>query len=96
MIVDLARRYRRLLLVILADGVAAIVGSINSASGSLDDRRELAIEVRDDNIVDRLYKTAQYDWVHSHALDLSDEGCWPTSKIALKTAPISWVPADTQ
>jgi phosphatidylserine/phosphatidylglycerophosphate/cardiolipin synthase-like enzyme len=59
---------------LLADGVAAIVGSINFAAGSLDDRRELAIEVRDDNIVDRLYKTAQYDWEHSHALDLSDEG----------------------
>jgi phosphatidylserine/phosphatidylglycerophosphate/cardiolipin synthase-like enzyme len=59
---------------LLADGVAAIVGSINFAAGSLDDRRELAIEVRDDNIVDRLYKTAQYDWRHSHPLDLSDEG----------------------
>jgi phosphatidylserine/phosphatidylglycerophosphate/cardiolipin synthase-like enzyme len=59
---------------LLADDVAAIVGSINFASGSLDDRRELAIEVRDDNIVDRLYKTAQYDWDHSHPLDLSDEG----------------------
>ena len=59
---------------LLADSVAAIVGSINFAAGSLDDRRELAIEVRDDNIVDRLYKTAQYDWEHSHPLDLSDEG----------------------
>jgi cardiolipin synthase len=59
---------------LLADGVAAIVGSINFAAGSLDDRRELAIEVRDDNIVDRLYKTAQSDWEHSHPLDLSDEG----------------------
>jgi len=59
---------------LLADGVTAIVGSINFAAGSLDDRRELAIELRDDNIVDRLYKTAQYDWEHSHPLDLSDEG----------------------
>jgi cardiolipin synthase len=59
---------------LLADGVAAIVGSINFAAGSLDDRRELAIEVRDDNIVDRLYQTAQHDWEHSHPLDLSDEG----------------------
>ena len=59
---------------LLADDVAAIVGSINFAAGSLDDRRELAIEVRDDNIVDRLYKTAQIDWGHSHPLDLSDEG----------------------
>jgi len=59
---------------LLADGVSAIVGSINFAAGSLDDRRELAIEVRDDNIVDRLYETAHRDWSHSHPLDLSDEG----------------------
>src|SRR5438132_1469960 len=38
----------------LADGVAAIVGSINLAPGSLDDRRELAIEVRDEDVVERL------------------------------------------
>jgi phosphatidylserine/phosphatidylglycerophosphate/cardiolipin synthase-like enzyme len=59
---------------LLADGVAAIVGSINFAAGSLDDRRELAIAVRDGNIVDRLYRTARRDWEHSHPLDLSDEG----------------------
>jgi phosphatidylserine/phosphatidylglycerophosphate/cardiolipin synthase-like enzyme len=59
---------------LLADGVAAIIGSINFAAGSLDDRRELAIEVRDDNIVDRLYKTAHHDWEHSRPLDLSDAG----------------------
>jgi cardiolipin synthase len=59
---------------LLADGVAAIVGSINFAAGSLDGRRELAIEVRDDNVVSRLYKTAEHDWEHSHPLDLSDEG----------------------
>ena len=58
----------------LADGVAAIVGSINLAPGSLDERRELAIEVRDADVVDRLYKVAQHDWSHSHPLDLSDEG----------------------
>ena len=53
---------------------AAIVGSINFAAGSLDGRRELAIEVRDEAVVDRLHKVAQHDWEHSHALDLSDEG----------------------
>src|SRR5438067_6312922 len=58
----------------LADGVAAIVGSINLAPGSLDERRELAIEVRDQEVVERLYKVAQHDWNHSHPLDLSDEG----------------------
>ncbi|MGH8619180.1 MAG: phospholipase D-like domain-containing protein [Burkholderiales bacterium] len=59
---------------LLADGVAAIVGSINLAPGSFDSRRELAIEVRDDEVVDRLHKIAKKDWKHSHPLDLSDEG----------------------
>jgi len=59
---------------LLADNVAAIVGSINFASGSLDGRRELAIEVRDDDVVDRLHTVARHDWEHSHPLDLSDEG----------------------
>jgi cardiolipin synthase len=58
----------------LADGVAALVGSINFANGTLDGRRELAIEVRDDEVVDRLHKVAKHDWEHSHPLDLSDEG----------------------
>jgi len=59
---------------LLADNVAAIVGSINFASGSLDGRRELAIEVRDDDVVDRLHTVARHDWEHSHPLDLSDQG----------------------
>jgi cardiolipin synthase len=59
---------------LLADGVAAIVGSINFAAGSLDGRRELAIEVRDDDVVERLHEVAQHDWDHSHSLDLTDEG----------------------
>jgi cardiolipin synthase A/B len=59
---------------LLADGVAAMVGSINLASGSLDERRELAIEVHDDRSSTRLQKVAQHDWEHSRPLDLSDEG----------------------
>jgi phosphatidylserine/phosphatidylglycerophosphate/cardiolipin synthase-like enzyme len=59
---------------LLADGLRAIVGSINLAPGSFDDRRELAIEFDDDEIVDRLHKIAHHDWKHSHPLDLSDEG----------------------
>ena len=58
----------------LADEVAAIVGSINFAAGSLDGRRELAIEVRDDAVVERLHRVARHDWEHSHPLDLSDAG----------------------
>ena len=59
---------------VLADGVGAIVGSINFAAGSLDGRRELAIEVRDATVVDRVHKIAAHDWEHSHPLDLSDAG----------------------
>jgi phosphatidylserine/phosphatidylglycerophosphate/cardiolipin synthase-like enzyme len=59
---------------LLRDGLRAIVGSINLAPGSFDDRRELAIEVGDRDIVQRLQKVAQHDWKHSHPLDLSDEG----------------------
>jgi phosphatidylserine/phosphatidylglycerophosphate/cardiolipin synthase-like enzyme len=59
---------------LLADGVAAIVGSINLAPGSFDSRRELAIEVRDPEVVDRLHKIAKHDWENSHPMDLTDEG----------------------
>ena len=47
---------------LLADGVAAIVGSITFAAGSLDGRRELAIQVRDTNVVERLHDVARHDW----------------------------------
>lgn len=59
---------------LLADGSRAIVGSINLAPGSFDDRRELAIEIHDAEVVERLHKVAHHDWKHSHPLDLSDEG----------------------
>ena len=59
---------------LLADDVGAIVGSINFAAGSFDSRRELAIEVHDDAIVDRLRTIAHRDWKHSRPMDLSDEG----------------------
>jgi phosphatidylserine/phosphatidylglycerophosphate/cardiolipin synthase-like enzyme len=59
---------------ILADGVRGVVGSINLAPGSFDSRRELAIEVRDDDVVERLHNVAHHDWENSHPLDLSDEG----------------------
>ena len=58
----------------LADGVAGIIGSINLAAGSFDARRELAIEVRDDAVVDRLHNVARHDWEHAHPLDLSEAG----------------------
>jgi cardiolipin synthase len=59
---------------LFADGVRAIVGSINLAPGSFDSRRELAIEVRDEDVVERLDKIAHHDWENSHPLDLTDAG----------------------
>jgi phosphatidylserine/phosphatidylglycerophosphate/cardiolipin synthase-like enzyme len=59
---------------LLADGVRAIVGSINFAPGSFDSRRELAIEVSDDDVVDKLHNVVRNDWENSHPLDLTDEG----------------------
>ncbi len=60
--------------ILLADGVAAVVGSINLSPGSLDDRRELAIAVRDDAVVERLHDVVHGDWEGSRRLDLSDKG----------------------
>jgi phosphatidylserine/phosphatidylglycerophosphate/cardiolipin synthase-like enzyme len=59
---------------LLADGLSAIVGSINLARGSLDKRRELAIEVCDADVVDRLQRVAVRDWKHSRPMDLTDKG----------------------
>lgn len=59
---------------LFSDGVRAIVGSINLAPGSFDSRRELAIEVRDDDVIARLHKVVHHDWENSHPLDLTDEG----------------------
>jgi cardiolipin synthase len=59
---------------LFADGVRAIVGSINLAPGSFDSRRELAIEVRDEDVIERLDKIARHDWENSHPLDLTDAG----------------------
>jgi len=58
---------------VLADGKRAIVGSINLAPGSFDERRELAIEVDDHKIVKRFLKVMKHDWKHSKPIDLSDE-----------------------
>ena len=59
---------------LFADGVRAIIGSINLAPGSFDSRRELAIEVHEDEIVDRLHNIVHQDWENSRPLDLTDEG----------------------
>jgi cardiolipin synthase len=59
---------------LFADDARAIIGSINLAPGSFDSRRELAIEVDDEQIIRRIKKTLEEDWENSHPLDLSDEG----------------------
>jgi len=57
-----------------ADRSRAIIGSINLAPGSFDSRRELAIEVRDEEVMERLHTIAHRDWENSHRLDLTDAG----------------------
>lgn len=59
---------------LFADGVRAIIGSINIAPGSFDSRRELAIEVRDSEIIDRLHTVLHHDWENSRPMDLTDDG----------------------
>lgn len=59
---------------VLADGERAIVGSMNFAPKSFDQRRELGIEVTDALIVKRLGQVFARDWTNSHGIDLTDEG----------------------
>jgi phosphatidylserine/phosphatidylglycerophosphate/cardiolipin synthase-like enzyme len=59
---------------LLADGKRAIVGSINLAPGSFDERRDLAIETDAHPVIKRLNETVAHDWAHSKPIDLSDAG----------------------
>jgi cardiolipin synthase A/B len=59
---------------LFADSARAIIGSINLAPGSFNSRRELAIEVRDREVVDRIDKLVRHDWENSRPMDLTDEG----------------------
>jgi phosphatidylserine/phosphatidylglycerophosphate/cardiolipin synthase-like enzyme len=61
---------------LLADNERAIIGSINLTTGSFDERRELAIEVAEDNIIERLHHIAHEDWKGSYPLDLTDRGIY--------------------
>ena len=59
---------------LVADKSRAIVGSINLSPGSFDRRRELAIRLKEHEIVNRLVKVVHEDWENSRPLDLSDKG----------------------
>jgi phosphatidylserine/phosphatidylglycerophosphate/cardiolipin synthase-like enzyme len=86
--------------VLLADKSRAIVGSINLTSISFDERRELAIQLSDPEVVDRLSKVVHDDWRSSHALDLSDRAILsdlerhPKNGGLAKIAPIATNHAD--
>ena len=41
---------------------------------SFDGRRELAIEMHDEAVLNRMHRVARQDWELSHPLDLSDAG----------------------
>jgi cardiolipin synthase len=59
---------------LIADEARAIIGSINLAPGSFDERRELAIETDAPEVIERLRAVTSSDWENSKTLDLSDEG----------------------
>jgi cardiolipin synthase len=59
---------------LLADEARAVIGSINLAPGSFDERRELAIETDAPEVIERLRAITQQDWQNSQTLDLSDAG----------------------
>jgi len=59
---------------LLADRSRAIIGSINLSPGSFDKRRELAIRLKENDILSRLSRVVHQDWENSHALDLTDKG----------------------
>jgi cardiolipin synthase A/B len=65
---------------ILADDARAIIGSINLAPGSFDSRRELAIEVDDEHIIQRIRQILNHDWENSKPLDLTDAGLFAELK----------------
>jgi phosphatidylserine/phosphatidylglycerophosphate/cardiolipin synthase-like enzyme len=58
---------------LFADNARAIIGSINLAPGSFDSRRELAIAVDDEHVIQRIHTTLHHDWEQSSPLDLSDD-----------------------
>lgn len=58
---------------LLADKERAVIGSINLSASSFDDRRELAIRLKDAAVMGRLMDVVHQDWQNSHPIDLSDE-----------------------
>jgi len=95
------RKLRRLRLhskMLLADKSRAVIGSINLSVSSFDERRELAIQVSDAAVLDRLVKAVHDDWHGSRPLDLSDDavpsdlGRQP-KRGGPKTTPASSTPA---
>jgi len=60
--------------VMLADEKRAMVGSINFSPGTFDTRRDLAIRVKDHEVLNRLRKVVHEDWKESKELDLTDQG----------------------
>ena len=74
------RRFKLHAKMLLADKSRAIVGSINLSPGSFDKRRELAIRLREQTVVNRLVKIVHEDWEDSHPIDLTDEGLFSDLK----------------
>ena len=79
---QLIRPYRGTLFIILMAMLVETAMSLASPwplkiiidNGSFNSRRELAIEVRDKEVVDRVHKLVHHDWENSRPMDLSDQG----------------------
>jgi len=80
------KRYKLHGKMLLADGVAGDRRFENLTPGSLDDRRELSIVVREGTVVERLHDVVQEDWESSYRLDLSERDCSPISKDRVEAA----------
>jgi phosphatidylserine/phosphatidylglycerophosphate/cardiolipin synthase-like enzyme len=72
--------------ILLGDNNRAVVGSINLTAGSFDDRRELAIELNDDDVINRLHEIIRSDWENSRPMDLSDQGLLDDLKSRIEDA----------
>ena len=77
---------------LLADESRAVIGSINLAPGSFDERRELAIETDAPEVIARLKEVTRHDWDNSSMLDLSDSAIHETpdaAEVQARLAPFA-------
>lgn len=72
--------------ILFGDNNRAVIGSINLTAGSFNERRELAIELNDDEAIDRLHEVIKSDWENSRPMDLSNQGLLDDLKSRIESA----------